>query len=230
MKTLKSLLILSITAFFLSSCAFTPLQTRNLYKRASVNTYDIIVVPGVPFENNEWSRLMKARVYWAKHLMEQGIARNVMFSGSAVYTPYFEAKIMAQYAEAIGIPKQNIYIETEAEHSTENIFYSYKKAKFYGFETIALASDPFQTRSLKNFIKNKVDPKVGVIPIIFGDLKKMESEMINPVIDPSLAYHDSFISITEREKFGERLKGTRGKTLEENIYESGIEESLESNK
>ena len=55
-----------------------------------------------------------------------GMAKNVMFSGSAVYTPYYESKIMALYAEAIGIPKERIYIETEAEHSTENIFYSYR--------------------------------------------------------------------------------------------------------
>jgi uncharacterized SAM-binding protein YcdF (DUF218 family) len=30
---------------------------------------------------------------------------------------------------SIGIPRENIFTETKAEHSTENIYYSYKKAQ-----------------------------------------------------------------------------------------------------
>jgi hypothetical protein len=40
-------------------------------------TYDLVVVPGVPLENGKWSRTMKARVYWSKYLYDQGIAKNI---------------------------------------------------------------------------------------------------------------------------------------------------------
>ena len=160
------LLFISTILLLLYSCSYSNKAARKLYAQAEKKSYDMIVVPGVQFENGVWDRTMKGRVYWAKYLYDKGIAKNIMFSGSAVYTPYYEAKIMALYAEAIGIPKEHIFIETKAEHSTENIYYSYKKAKELGFNTIALASDPFQTKRLRKFIRKKVSPDVGIIPFV----------------------------------------------------------------
>jgi len=59
---------------------------------------------------------MKGRVYWSKYLYDRGIGKNIMYSGNAVYTPYFEGEIMALYAKAIGIPPEHIYTELKAEH------------------------------------------------------------------------------------------------------------------
>ena len=98
------------------------------------------------------------RVYWAKFLFDKGIAKNIMFSGSSVYSPYYESIIMSMYAEAIGIPKENIFIETKAEHTTENVYYSYKKALELGFKNIAVASDPFQTKMVSRFTRKKSKP------------------------------------------------------------------------
>jgi len=173
----------------------------------------MVVVPGVPLEDGKWSRVMKARIYWAKYLYESGIAKNIMFSGSAVYTPYVEAEIMSLYAQALGIPKENIYIESKAEHSTENIYYSYEKAIQLGFKTVALASDPFQTRMLKKFSRSNVSEDVKLIPFVIDTLKMIEPEMIDPVIDIRSAYVENFISLPERENFWERMRGTMGLKL-----------------
>ena len=108
--------------------------------KAEKESYDLIVVPGVPFENYVWGKTMKGRIYWSKYLFDKGIARNIMYSGSAVYTPYYEAEIMKMYAVAIGIPADHVFTELKAEHSTENIYYSYQKAKKLGFTRVALAS------------------------------------------------------------------------------------------
>ena len=143
-----------------------------------------------------------------------------MYSGSSVYTPYYEAEVMSLYAQAIGIPKEHIFTETRAEHSTENIFYSYRKAKILGFNTIALASDPFQTKLLKRYIRKKVAKNVALIPFVIDTLKKMEPSMVNPVIDFQLAYNNEFVSITERESFWKRLRGTRGRNVDTTAYKS----------
>lgn len=185
---------------------------------SSSESYDMIIVPGVPFENGQWSRTMKARVYWSKYLYEKGIARNVMYSGSSVYTPYYEAQIMALYAEAIGIPKEHIYTETKAEHSTENIYYSYRKAKLLGFNKIALASDPFQTKLLRRFTRKKVSPDVRLIPFIADTLRLIEPEMGDPLIDHQQAFNKDFVSITKRENFWKRWRGTRGGNLDTTAY------------
>lgn len=142
-----------------------------------------------------------------------------MFSGNAVYTPYIESEIMALYAEAIGVPKENIFTESKAEHSTENIYYSYKKAKQLNFKTIALASDPFQTKMLKRFTRLRVDKNVILIPIIFDTLKSLEPQMTDPVIEISKTFVKDFIPLPDRKSFGVRLKGTMGRDLDSTAYQ-----------
>jgi uncharacterized SAM-binding protein YcdF (DUF218 family) len=203
---------------FLNSCAFSSRTSRNLLEESLAKSYDVIVVPGVPFENGQWSSIMKGRIYWSKYLYDLGIAKNVMYSGSAVYTPYNEALIMALYAEKIGIPVDNILTEEMAEHSTENIFYSYRKAKKLGYKSVALASDPFQVKMLKAFTRKKVSPEVGLIPIVYDTLRAMEIQMTDPEIDPVMALGKNFIPLPQRENFFERFRGTRGLEIDTSAY------------
>jgi uncharacterized SAM-binding protein YcdF (DUF218 family) len=209
-----------LIAAMLSGCMLSKRNCAKYYAKASGKTYDIIVVPGVPLAGDslQWSRIMKARVYWSKYLFDKGIAKNIMYSGGAVHTPYYEAMIMAMYAEAIGIPKENIYIETKAEHSTENIYYSNKKAKKLGFATIALATDPFQIKQLRSFTR-KLDSSIDLIPIMFDTLKTLEPTMINPLIEYKNAFKEDFMSLEEREGFWKRTRGTFGKNIDKHAYE-----------
>ncbi len=178
----------------------------------------MIIVPGVPFTEQGWDSTMKARIYWSKYLYERGIAKNIMYSGSSVYSAYYEGEIMAMYAIAIGIPKEHVYSETKAEHSTENLHYSYYKSKQLGFDRIALATDPFQAKQLRRYAKVKLSKEVGIIPIVFDSLRAMQSTMINPVIDYQQAENKDFISLASRESFWKRLRGTMGKNIDNTLY------------
>jgi len=211
-------LVLLFLLMTITSCMFSSRQQHRYYSRAKDKRYDIIIVPGVPFVNNKWDRVMKGRVYWSKFLYDKGIAKNIMYSGSAVYSPYYEAKIMALYAEALGIPPANIYTETMAEHSTENIYYSYKKARKLGFKRIALASDPFQTKLLRTFIRKKVSDSIDIIPFVVDTLKVIEPGMIDPVIDFKQAYKMDFIALPARQGFWKRRRGSMGKNIDKNLY------------
>jgi len=214
---------LRLSAFFLllsaSACTYSSKTQKRLYKEIENQQFDVIIVPGVPFENNQWDRIMKGRVYWSKYLYDKGIAKNIIYSGAAVYSPYYEGKIMALYAEALGIPKDHIYSEIKAEHSTENIYYSYKLAKKLGFTRIALASDPFQTKLLRKYIRKKIDPNIPVIPFVADTLKIIEPGMIDPAIDYQQAFKKDFISLKQREGFWKRWRGTRGKNVDTKAYE-----------
>lgn len=208
------------SVFLFSSCMLSPKTTRKLLKEAvSKAPYDIIVVPGIPLENGKWDRTMKARVYWSKYLIDEGIAQNVMYSGGAVYSPYIEAEVMAAYAVAIGIPREKIFTETKAEHSTENIYYSYRKARKLNFSHIALATDPFQTKLLRKFVRKKVGKDVDCIPMVFDTLRSMETTMIDPVINFDSLKVSDFKSLPEREGFWKRFKGTRGGNIDKHAYE-----------
>ena len=210
--------VLPAVIIVLNACSFSAKTTKSYYKKAATKSYEMVAVPGVPFTETGWDSTMKARVYWSKYLFDKGIAKNIMYSGSSVYSPYYEGEIMALYAIAIGIPKENVFTETKAQHSTENLFYVYLKSKKLGFSSLALATDPFQAKQLKRFARVKINNNVGLIPIVFDTLRAMQLNMINPTIDYQKAFNSNFISIKSKESFWKRLRGTLGKNIDYNAY------------
>jgi uncharacterized SAM-binding protein YcdF (DUF218 family) len=209
----KQLLFMLFSAL-LNSCVFFGPSGKKLYTKAvSKKPYDVIIVPGAPYDSlkGNWSMPMKARIYWSKHLFETGIAKNIIFSGSAVYTPYVESKVMALYAAALGIPPQNIFVETKAEHSTENIYYSYQMARKLGFEKIAIATDPLQARLLRSYPR-RIKIKADFIPMVIDSLKTMDKKDFIK-IDTESAKVKDFVSIVDRENRFKRFWGTLGKNI-----------------
>lgn len=215
--SVKGVLFL-LVALLIQSCTFSKKTCLRMLKDSIKNPYDIVIVPGVPFADSTWSRTMKGRIYWSKYLYDKGITKNVMYSGSAVYTPYVEGEIMALYGIALGIPAENVFSETMAEHSTENVYYSYKKAGKMGFRRIALATDQFQAKMLKRFTKKIVSPDVGIIPIVTDTLEFLQPLMTDPVIDFQKAFVKDFTPLTERKSFRERFRGTRGLDIDTALY------------
>ena len=210
-------ILLSIV-FILDSCTFSKRACRNMLEEAVRNPYDIVIVPGVPFEDSTWSWVMKGRIYWSKYLYDRGVTRNVIYSGSAVYTPYVEGEIMAMYAVALGIPAEHVFSETKAEHSTENVYYSYRKAKKLGFNRIAVATDQFQAKMLKSFTKKIVDRNAGIIPFVVDTLAALQPLMTDPKIDYQKAFVNDFTPLPERENFRQRFRGTRGLDIDTAAY------------
>jgi uncharacterized SAM-binding protein YcdF (DUF218 family) len=203
----------------MNACVFSSKTQHLLFSKIENRPFDVIIVPGVPFENGLWDRTMKGRLYWSKYLYDKGIAKNIIYSGAAVSSPYYEGKIMALYAAALGIPKDHIYTEIKAEHSTENIYYSYQLAKKLGFNRIALASDPFQSKQLQRYIRKKVSDSVAIIPFVADTLKIIEPGMVDPPVDYQQAFKKDFIPLKKREGFWKRWRGTRGRNIDKKAYE-----------
>jgi len=213
--TAKKIIIFFVIIFLnlsLNGCVYLPYSPKKLFKKAVANKpFDVIIVPGVPYENSLWGKAMKARIYWSKYLFDNGITKNIIYSGAAVYTPYTEGKIMQLYAVAIGIPEQNIFIETQAEHSLENIYYSYQLAQKSGFKNVAFATDPFQMALIKPYLK-KIKLPITFIPVVFDTLRTMP--MIEPEINLNEAYVHNFTHISKRKSLKERLAASKGKNID----------------
>ena len=200
------ILIVVASGILFQSCSVSQKHAAKLLTKAESHKY------------NQWSLVMRSRVLWAKYLYDKGITSNIIFSGSSVYTPYVESEVMKLYAIKLGVPADHIFTDTLAEHSTQNVYYSYKLAKKLNFEKIALATDPFQSKMLKRFVKSKISKDVGFIPFVFDTLKTIDTLQTNPVVDFSSAYVEHFVPLTERENFFKRFRGTMGKRLDENAY------------
>lgn len=221
LPVLRFFLVYVLLAPILICCSYMPVSSRKFYKRAVVESpFDAIIVPGLPYNGRKWSLGLKARIYWAKYLVEEGHAKNVIFSGTAAYTPYVESEIMKLYATQVGISPEIIKTESKAEFSIENMYYSYVMARDLGYNKIAVATDPFQTRKLLRLNK-KFNLPVTFFPVVFGILENMEQPDYQ--IEAKDALVDNFTSISKTYGFLGIRKGTKGlKLLEE------IESTLDS--
>jgi hypothetical protein len=115
------------------------------------------------------------------------------------------------HAIQMGIPPENIFIDTLAQHSTENVYYSYYIAQDNGLENIAVASDPYQTKALKPFVRKlnrKLNTNVLLLPAILDSLTA--TPMKGYKIDYQQAIGSNFINFTETQSLIYRLFGTMG--------------------
>jgi uncharacterized SAM-binding protein YcdF (DUF218 family) len=191
-------------------CSYDQPRQKNKDGNKANDVYDVIIVPGAPYLDPSMKLVLKSRILWAKHLYDHKLAKNIIFSGSAVYSPYVEGLIMRIYADSLNIPSEHTFAETQAQHSTENIFYSVEMARKLGFKKIAVATDHYQMVILNYYIRKNF-PDVKVIPI---DYKKID--LINaawPEIDETSAYVENFVSLVQKESRSERFKGTLGKNV-----------------
>lgn len=173
--------------------------------------YDVIIVPGIPFTGDKMGYLMRSRILWSWILYKNGIAKNIIYSGAAVHTPYFEAHVMGLYAQGLGVPPSNIFYDTCAKHTTENLFYSVQMARKKGFKRIAVASDIYQCFFLKTFIERRFEGGIDQLPLIKDSLN--DYQHLDLRIDPSSALienADAFVPLDEKENYWERMRGTLG--------------------
>ena len=203
------LLLFSRCSFFLNKFYTDP--DLCFAKALQAKPYDVLIITGFPYNKDSMSFVVKNRVDWAAYLYKKGMVKNIIFSGSAVYTPYVEAKIMALYALQLGIPKEHIFIESQAEHSVENLYYSNKIAEREGFKTIALGTDPSQSSFIKSINDKRFKIKVDFIPIVYDTLMSIERAV--PSINQQEAYVEGFVSLVQREGTLKRLWGTRGRKV-----------------
>lgn len=210
------LLLLSLLAFLcLNSCADRKFAMKYFEKAKQDGPYDAVIVTGIPYNDSTNSGLIfLARVLWAKHLYDKGIAKNIIFSGAAVSSPYYEGLAMKIVADSLGLPPGHTFAEIKAEHSTENVWYGMRMAHKLGFKKIALAADPFQVKMLRRFLSKRCGG-MPYIPIVYDlaikDKNHWKDQM--PRVDFKGAHADNFVKLSDRQGFFERFAGTRGKHI-----------------
>jgi len=209
-KIKRYFILLTLAGFLFSLLHFyynTFLLPSFLLKEVATKPVDVIIVPGVQYNGLNWNIVMKWRMYWSVYLYKRGITKNIIYSGSAVYSPYSEAIIMALYAEKMGVAKEHIFLETKAEHTTENLYYGYQLAKEKGFSSIAFATDPFQSNMITPYV-TKFNLDVSLVPMAIPLLSKIEMQDFE--IESAKAYLLNFISIEARETPEEREFYSKG--------------------
>lgn len=181
----------------LSSCGLLDHHAMAVYhKQVSKAPFDVVIVPGLPYDTGKLNPLLKARMLWAKELYDQGITKHIIFSGSAVHNPYIEAMVMKIMADSMGIPTQHTFIEDEALHSNENIAFGVKKATTMGFTNIAVATDPIQALVVKKYMRIN-HTFVSILPFSVKAMPVYYKAPF-PSVNATTAFVKDFVPLKER--------------------------------
>jgi hypothetical protein len=81
-----------------------------------------------------------SRAAWAAILWQRGYAGAFITSGGAVHSRYVEADAIAAGMAALGVPADRIWLERNALHTDENMYFSLRIARALGFRHVAVAS------------------------------------------------------------------------------------------
>ena len=110
-------------------------------KPSAATRFDAVIVPGCPSEDDgSLSPCQMSRAVWAAILWQRGWASAFITSGAAVHSPYVEADALAAGMVALGVPADRIWLEPNALHTDENMYFSLQIARALGFRTLAVAS------------------------------------------------------------------------------------------
>lgn len=191
-------LVCGIAFIGTSSCSILKMNAIATYtKNIKTAPFDVVIVPGLPYDAAGINPLLKARILWAKELYDKGITRHIIFSGSAVRSPYVEAVVMKMMADTLGIPTHHTFIEDQALHSTENVSYGIQLAHRLGFEKIALATDPIQALILKKFTRDN-HSHVCLLPFDFNSMRFYYETRV-PNLNVEKAFVENFVSLKNGE-------------------------------
>jgi hypothetical protein len=212
-------LILLCSLGCLSSCIPVYTSQKILTKNDHREPFDAVIVPGRPYYPGKRHPdfLFKARMQWALTLYKKGLAKNIIFSGWAVYSPYKEGLIMKLYAQAMNVDSQHVFAETKAEHSTENIFYSMQMAQRLGFRRVALATDVYQLRYVRPYLCRTLHG-LQLLPVNFREVKRSPKHL--PAINDAAAFTGgNWKSILHRKTKSTRARESHGAAIRDLMAE-----------
>jgi DUF218 domain-containing protein len=103
--------------------------------------FDAVIIPGCPSEEDgSMSPCQMSRAAWGAILWQRGLAGAFITSGGAVHSRYVEAEAIAAGMAALGVPAERIWLEPNALHTDENMYFSLQIAHALGFRSVAVAS------------------------------------------------------------------------------------------
>ncbi|HET7103280.1 MAG TPA: YdcF family protein [Terracidiphilus sp.] len=107
--------------------------------------FDAIIVLGDPADSDgNPTPVQISRITEAVHEYERNVAPRLILTGGAAHNRFVEARVMAQVAEAQGIPASAIIEEPLAMNTIQNACYATRIVKAHGWNSVEVISNSFQ--------------------------------------------------------------------------------------
>jgi uncharacterized SAM-binding protein YcdF (DUF218 family) len=109
--------------------------------------FDTIIVLGYPAKSDGTPRPeMRERVLEGVREYRAGVAPRMIMTGGAARNHYVEAHVMAELAEAQGVPASAVIEEGQAHDTIQNAYYSVGIMRAHGWHSAEVVSSPSHLR------------------------------------------------------------------------------------
>jgi len=147
MRTRLGRIVLIIIAAVLLTLIITAVKIYSYGSVAVDSQADAAVVLGAAVWSQNVSPVFRERINHAVNLYHQGKVRKLIFTGGQGNSNEpTEAAAARTYAQANGIPVQDILVEQKSHTTYENIVYAKRLADANHLNTVLLVSDPMHMK------------------------------------------------------------------------------------
>lgn len=93
--------------------------------------------------------VMRTRVEKGVALLQAGYAPRIVFQGGAVQNEYLEARVMADYAQGLGIDEQSLYLEENSRDTVQNVEEAMKLMNENGWRNAIVVTSNYHSRRVE---------------------------------------------------------------------------------
>jgi uncharacterized SAM-binding protein YcdF (DUF218 family) len=148
-------IVLIIIAGVLITFVVTAIRIYSYGNVAADTHADAAVVLGAAVWSQNVSPVFRERINHAVDLYRQGKVRKVIFTGGQGNSNEpTEADAARTYAQANGIPVQDILVEQKSHTTFENIVYAKRLADANNLKTVLIVSDPMHMKRAMTMAKD----------------------------------------------------------------------------
>jgi uncharacterized SAM-binding protein YcdF (DUF218 family) len=144
---LRRLFLLAVVCILLYVGAVWVVDRTLPLSNTRATHFDTIIVLGYPVKSDGTARPeMRERVLEGVREYRAGVAPRMILTGGAAHNHYVEAHVMAQLAEAQGVPESAVIEEGQAHDTIQNAYYSVQIMEAHGWHSAEVVSSPSHLR------------------------------------------------------------------------------------
>ncbi len=104
-------------------------------------SFDAIIVLGSPADpDGKPSVEQRERVREGVEEFRRGHAERLILTGGAAHNKWIEGWTEAQYAESLGVPADDVYVEGRSLNTIQNVFYAWQMMHAHGWTSAEVVS------------------------------------------------------------------------------------------
>ncbi len=105
--------------------------------------FDVVIALGSPADPDgkvSWEE--RERVGEAVQEIRAGRAEHLIVTGGAAHNQWVEAKVEANFAQRLGIPAADVFVEGQSQNTIQNLYYAWQIMQAHGWTSAEVVSNP----------------------------------------------------------------------------------------